>query len=176
MAIKKTTIQGTVLLPSGDPSPGGRIELKLSTELGISPDDADSQVYVVGSSITAKIGALGVVDFTLVPNDAITPAGTVWVAEYYFPGGKQITECWSILDGPDIEIGDIVRTKAAQISGGGAFLIVSDFSLLPAPSASLKGVCGYVEGAVNQMDIKYMCMKGWDDVYRWIRANEGGGP
>ena len=176
MAIKQTAIQGTVLLPSGDPSPGGRIELKLSTEIGTTPDDSDSQVYVVGSSISAKIGALGVVSFNLVPNDAITPAGTVWVAEYYFPGGKQITECWSILDGPAVEIGDIVRTKAAQISGGGAFLVVSSFALLPTPSASLIGVCGYVQGAVNQMDIKYMCMKGWDEVHRWIPDLEGGGP
>ncbi len=176
MAIKQTTIQGTVLLPSGDPSPGGNIQLKLSTEMGVTPDDATSSSYVVGSSVEVVISSLGIVNFTLVPNDAITPAGTVWVAEYYFPGGKQITECWSILDGPDIEIGDIVRTKGAQISGGGAFLIVSSFSLLPAPSSSVKGVCGYVEGVANQMDIKYMCMKGWDDVYRWVRVTEGGGP
>lgn len=177
MSIKQRNIIGTVLQPSGDPYGDGKIEFQLSVGNGTTPDDATSEVYVVGGKLVVDISDTGTVNFNLVPNDQITPAGTVWIATYKFPGGIAQREFWSVLDGAGtLEIGDVVRTNAGAIAGTAAFLIVSTFSLLPSPKASLQGTIGYVQGIAGEMDQEYKCMKGWDDVYRWVPATEGGGP
>ncbi len=177
MAIYQRQIQGTIVKPDGTPHEGGTLEIGLSVAVATVPDDTTSEVYAVGGKTVEPISAAGVIDFNLVPNDKITPAGTVWVVIYHLPGNINQKEYWSVLDGVGaIQIGDIIRTNAGTIAGSVAFLIVSTFAGLPAPSASIQGTRGFVQGATDEQDQEYVCMKGWDNVWRWIPAIEGGGP
>lgn len=176
MAIQRTQIIGTVLDPAGVPLLGGTIEFNLSVGTGTTPDDTTAEVYVVGGEETAIIGQDGTVSFYLVPNDTITPAGSIWIATFRFPGGQRFRENWTITSASPVQIGDIARSNAGSIAGSRCFLIVAAFSALPTPAASIQGCIGYVQGIADEQDQEYTCMKGWDNLWRWVPSTEGGGP
>ncbi len=174
MSIFTTNIRGTVLKPDGTPYEGGSIEFRLSVGTGTVPDDTTSDVYAVGGTVKASIGPDGTVDFDLVPNDKITPAGSVWVATYLLPGNLRFQEFWSVLEPVDpIQIGDIIRSNIGAIVGGQRFLIVGTFGDLPTPTVSLRGTRGYVTGVTLVADKEYVCMKDELDVYNWSLAVGG---
>lgn len=169
MSIFQRNILGTILKPDGTPVDGGQIEFTLSTGTGTVPDDTTSDEYSVGGPVTIPIGADGTVNFNLVPNDKITPAGTVWIARFQLAGGFVYEEKWSVTDsGSPIQIGDVIRSNIGAIVGGQGFLIVSTFADLPAPSSSVRGIRGYVEGGTLVADAEYVCMKDDLDVYNWV--------
>lgn len=174
MSIFQRNIVGTLLDPSGVGIKGGKIEFALSTGSGTTPDDATSSVYVVGGIASIPVGDDGTVNFNLVPNDKITPSGTVWVATFHFPGNVHIQEFWSVVDdGSPIQIGDVIRSNAGAIAGSQAFLIVGDFADLPTPTASLRGTRGYVTNETLVADVEYVCMKDDLDAYNWVVTASG---
>lgn len=174
MSIFQRNIVGTVLKPDGTPVGGGQIEFTLSTGTGTVPDDTTSDVYAVGGPVSIPIGVDGTVDFNLVPNDKITPAGTVWSAKFTLAGHFVYVEQWSVIDsGSPIQIGDVVRSNAGAIVGGQAFLIVGTFTDLPTPSAAIRGTRGYVTNGTLVADVEYVCMKDDLDAYDWVVTSSG---
>lgn len=104
MPLETTRVNGKVHLPTG-PAPGGEILIRLSEPGSVS--DGTQTHTIVGQAV-ALIEPDGSVDFTLVPNSVIAPAGTHYVVEYVFLGGTRKTEKWNVGTTPDpIAIGDI---------------------------------------------------------------------
>jgi len=109
MAVQTTTITGLVLAPSGSPVTGGRIRARLTGPGTV--DDAGTNQKIHGFAEFA-IGANGAVNFALVPNDVISPAGSIYSVEFNMPDGASWVEFWSLATAPDpIEIGDITRVN-----------------------------------------------------------------
>lgn len=109
MAVETTRIIGKVLVPSGSPASGGKIRARLSSPGSVA--DAGTTQRVGGAS-TSNIGVDGSVDFKLIPNDAITPSGSIYAIEYQMPGGDSWTEHWNLATTPDpIDIGNIPRVN-----------------------------------------------------------------
>lgn len=107
MAINNTRITGSVVLPSGTPPVGGRIKCRLSL-IGTVADGAAHQV-ILGQQVFT-IGSDGTVDFTLVPNSEITPAGSCYVLEFDVPGCETFIEKVTVPTSPDpCGIGDLTR-------------------------------------------------------------------
>jgi len=110
MAAETTRITGLVLLPSGAPCTGGRMRIRLSGPGKVEDAGVTQKVHGV---IDVAIGSNGAVDFTLIPNDAITPSGTVYRVEFETNDGFRWTEHWSVTTAPDpTEIGDITQVLA----------------------------------------------------------------
>jgi hypothetical protein len=109
MAVTTTNITGMVLLPSGAPATGGKLRARLSSP-GSVEDGATTQR--IGGVTIAEIGSDGSVDFTLVPNDVITPEGSIYAVEYQLLGGSSWQEFWAVETGSgSIDIGDISRVN-----------------------------------------------------------------
>lgn len=82
MATDVTTVHivGNVLLPDGSTPRSGHIDVKLS-QPGTTEDGIGGDMKVGGRFRTTLLSG-GRVDFFIVPNDDITPAGTTYRAEY----------------------------------------------------------------------------------------------
>lgn len=110
-AVETTTVQGKVILPSGVVASGGKLTLTLS-QIGSTPDTSTAEEEVVLGWFTTSISSSGVVDFALVPNDAVSPAGTYYAVSYNVtsPIRASWSEKWSVTTSPDpVDIGDITR-------------------------------------------------------------------
>lgn len=106
MAVETTTIEGDVLDLDATPAEG-ELRIRLN-QAGRVPDGADS--HVVGGELRVTIGPAGAVSFPLIPNDVITPAGTIYVVEYVLANGRRFREGWSVATAPDpIDIGAVTR-------------------------------------------------------------------
>ena len=115
MAMPTTTVQGKVILPSGDPATAGTLTLVLS-EPGLVNDGATD--HRIGGERQEEIGTDGAVDFALVPNDQITrdgeesPGGTIYRVDVLVtsPYRCRWSESWSVDSSPDpVDIGAITR-------------------------------------------------------------------
>jgi hypothetical protein len=110
MAVETTTITGKVLQPSGVPASGGRLRARLSSPGTINDAGVTQKINGVAE---AEIGSDGSVNFKLVPNDAISPAGSIYAVEFQMPDGSSWREYWNLPTNPDpTEIGDVPRVNA----------------------------------------------------------------
>ena len=132
MAIETTTISGNVYDANGVLATGGTIRCQLSHP-GIARDLSNSKDEVIAGVITTSIASNGAVSFALVPNDAITPVGTVYLVKFQLPNGYSWTEYWSVATAPDpVEIGDVLRVDAPSL----AELVADVPSVVSLPAAS----------------------------------------
>ncbi len=170
MAVATVTIDGKVVKPDGVGAGGGSIQVALS-EYG-TVDDAGTE-QVVAPSKTYVIGADGTVGFEIIPNANInTASGTSFYRVTYRTGdGDLWTEIWQVATTPDPQnIGNV--TRIVPSTGDPGWLVDS----LPTASATWRGVRLILKGAPGTQDLEYVCLKGSDDVYRWIPGLVGGGP
>lgn len=111
-AVQTTTVQGKILMPSGSVATGGTIIATLSGA-GTTDDLSTAASQRVGGRVVGSIGASGdVTGLVLVPNDAITPAGTYYDVSISATGPVRTswTERWSVTTSPDpVAIGAITR-------------------------------------------------------------------
>ena len=111
-AVETTTITGKVVMPNGVVASAGNITATLSAP-GSTTDLATSQKWQVGGRFTGTIAVDGTVTgLVLVPNDAITPAGTYYtvVINVTAPTRDARTFLWSVTTAPDpVTIGAITR-------------------------------------------------------------------
>lgn len=152
-AIETTTITGTVYAPDGSVATGGSITCALTPTPGRASDGTNLQV--VASRYVATISGSGTVSFTLVPNDVISPAGTVYACTYTITGPLRstFTESWSVTTAPDpVSIGAIARVGGPTltlptITGAAGTLEVAN------GSSGLQPATGYIwsstTGAIN---------------------------
>jgi hypothetical protein len=89
MAITTVNVIGTVYLPNGAPAANVRMRWRL-TEAGVVDDAGASQR--VGGVFEASADASGAVDFNVIPNDTITPAGTFYHVTFETDKGEKWTE------------------------------------------------------------------------------------
>ena len=116
MAIERTTIQGTLYGPGGSPVPGGKITAELSNP-GSAPDTTSGDDEAVAGTQEFTIGGNGALSFTLVPNDVITPAGTIYKITFELPDRYTWTEFWSVSTTPDpLEIGDVTKVIGPSVA------------------------------------------------------------
>lgn len=116
-AIETTTITGTVYAPDGSVATGGSITCALTPTPGRASDGTNLQV--VASRYVATISGTGTVSFALVPNDVISPAGTVYACTYTITGPLRstFTESWSVTTAPDpVSIGAIARVGGPTLT------------------------------------------------------------
>src|SRR3990170_6154369 len=105
MAIPTTRITGKVILPDGTGAKGGTLDIKLSQD-GATVKDGTIDHVLNGRKKVSIAPADGSVDFYLVPNDAVSPAGTHWVVTFTLPDGTVWTERWQLATAPNpVEIG-----------------------------------------------------------------------
>jgi len=108
--VETTTVQGKVLLPSGAPATSGYI-IAILSHPGTADDAGTAQK--VSGRVQATIAADGTVTgLVLVPNDAITPAGTYYLVEIRVQSPYRVAwmEKWSVATAPDpVDIGVITQ-------------------------------------------------------------------
>ncbi len=104
MAVDQAAVTGKVLDPMGNAVPYAKIEVQLSAAGSV--DDAGSS-HVTGGKFTVRSDASGDVSFNIVPNDSITPAGTVYTAKYQTPAGSRWQKTWTITGTSAKDIGDL---------------------------------------------------------------------
>jgi len=99
-AVETTTINFTVVTPSGATATSGTVLATLSTS-GETPDGVSTAV--VAARTSATIASNGAVALALVPNDAITPEGTYYTFSYNVktPTLASWTERRSVATTPD---------------------------------------------------------------------------
>lgn len=108
MAVETTRITGNVLLPTGAAASGGRIRVRLSTPSTVA-DGGTSHVVGV-APYDVQIGTNGAVDFFLVPNDVLTPAGTHYLMQFETLDGFSWSERVTVATSPDpTTIGALTR-------------------------------------------------------------------
>ena len=117
MSLPTTTITGKVYTPKGVVATGGSIRCTL-THSAIVNDESSSSSEVVAGFMTFGIQATGDVEtgMKLVPNDAMTPAGTCYRAFFTVltPVAYAWEELWYVASTPDpVEVGDIARINVA---------------------------------------------------------------
>ena len=170
MAIATISVTGKVLLPDGTGSPGGIIVITLSTQGSVEDDVDGTQRVAAVKAVT--IASTGAVSFEIVPNDIITPASTVYRADYRLPSGYTWTEFWDIASDTDpLEIGDITQATAVVTGREASFPSAGS---LPTPSAAYRGRVYYVTGGTGEADAAYICLKGSDESYTWVLTAIGG--
>ena len=113
MGLETTTIVGMIYLPNGQRVTGGTVVAALSSS-GSANDTVSAATERVGGRCESMIEPTGLysVSIALVPNDAITPAGTFYRVTFNItsPIRTSWTEGWSVATGLDpIEIGDVTR-------------------------------------------------------------------
>ena len=148
-AVETTTIQGKVLDPSGSPATGGTIIAQLSAS-GSTDDSGTSQR--VASRVEGTIGADGSVTLALVPNDAITPAGTYYELRIRVTGPERAswTEKWQVDTSPDpVDIGAVTQLEVAP------GITVGNLVLYAATSPS--GSCTSSEAPRIALDTSVIC-------------------
>lgn len=113
-AVQTTTISGKVLMPNGVIATAGTVRAVLSTQGGTL--DGSVSHFVGGFTVSTIAGDGTVTAFSLVPNDAIVPAGTYYevIFDVTAPIRTSWTVKWSIATTPDpIDIGAITRLDLA---------------------------------------------------------------
>lgn len=172
MAIPTTTIEGKFLLPSGVGANGGKITARLSQN-GTVEDDVTFEDHAVGGETVGSIGTDGTISLVLIPNDEITPGGTYYLVTFELADGIRIREQWEVASAPDpVDVGAVTRVDAPVATPAFGPPLVD---VLPAASSIYRGRFRTVRGDANEEDVTYQCLKGFDDVYRWIPAILGGG-
>lgn len=111
-AVETTTVTGTVYTPSAIAVSGGDVTCALTPNPGRASDGTSMQV--VASRYKSTINSSGFVSITLVPNDQITPSGTVYLCRFSITGPVRDAwdETWSVATSPDpISIGAVSRVS-----------------------------------------------------------------
>ena len=115
-AVQTTAINGKIIAPDGTAVTAGRIEARLN-QPGSTPDLSTGASWRVGGPFAGTIAADGTVTgLALVPNDAITPAGTYYVVTISVtaPRVERWEEKWSVTTAPDpVAVGAITRLEVA---------------------------------------------------------------
>jgi len=104
MAINTVTIAGTVNAPNAVGVEGGTITITLSEPGSVT--DVATEVVVGTHPFEAVITTVGGVNFEIIPNGDITPAGTTYRAEYRLANGQRWAKTWTV-PGVNTDIGDL---------------------------------------------------------------------
>jgi len=115
MSIPLTNITGTVLLPDGTPAAGGRIEVAINSPM-MAVDGVSGAHERVGGRMVYDIAADGTVNFNIVPNASMTPAGNFYRVQFTVKAPKATSweEVWQLDTSPaTMDIGDIPRLDTA---------------------------------------------------------------
>lgn len=175
MAIPQIQVTGKIFLPDGVTPASGSIELRLSQAATIE-DDAGGGTQVVSGEAETIIASDGSVDFTLAPNDLMTPNTTRHQVTLRLADGTVWRETWFVdSTGSDpLEIGDVTRegveVSSATIDGA---ISVVDVGSLPPPGVGYRFVEARVTGGAGLADAIYRCMKTAADVYVWVAVVSG---
>jgi hypothetical protein len=173
MAIPQVAITGKVLTPDGVGATGGTITAALSFP-GTVRDSTGNVDQRVGGTQKFAIGIDGsVTGLTLVPNDAITPAGSFYVVTYELANGLRWTEFWQLVTGTPLEIGDVPLIGAQPV---GLELSIPSRPTEPTAGGAIRGHLYLIPGAAGEEDRLVVILKGWDNVYRSKTFVLGGGP
>jgi hypothetical protein len=104
MAYAIITITGTILAPDGVGVVGGYIEYTLNAVGSVS----DAATHVILGTSRTPIRYDGTVNFTIVANADITPAGTRYAARIVPEDGEAFVQEWVVPASPATQdIGDI---------------------------------------------------------------------
>lgn len=115
MAIPTTTITGTIVLPDGSAPYEATIEAEIS-QAGAYLDDGHSHLAIDSVHVHCPLGVIPT--FALIPNDAITPAGTYYrvtirTKETSTSIAVRNVVLWQVDSAPDpIDIGAVIRLDA----------------------------------------------------------------
>lgn len=119
MAIPTVQITGTILTPAGDPVRDGTVSAELSQSGRVIEDNGLAQSIAGETSWDLAPGGALPADFALIPNDVISPAGTVYIVTFnvtlqnYRPFSW--VERWKLHSAPaTIAIGDVLRVAQAS--------------------------------------------------------------
>ncbi len=173
MALPTVAITGKVLCPDGTPPSAGTITVALSPQ-GSALDGATSQR--VGVPVVFVLGADGSVPLAmrLVPNDVITPAGTVYQARISVISStgspSSWVERWQLASAPaSIDIGaiprlDVVPGLVVSLAGVGSYSTATR----PAASVAYAGrLIRLLDAGVSEQ--LQMCMVRSDgSTYEWV--------
>lgn len=140
-AIPTTTVNGKVYMPGGAVAAGGTITATLS-QAGTVADDTGSPTYRVGGSKSGTIASDGTVTgLVLIPNDLITPAGTIYkvTLSVTSPISTSWTEYWSVANSPDpVGIGDVSRVNVSAPPQPGYIFRIKDESTVLGQQGTLR--------------------------------------
>lgn len=137
-------------------------------------DDAGVE-QVVSPSFDAVIASDGTVNFAIIPTDIITvESGSASYLASYEIEDDAWSQIWEPTGVSDLDIGDL--PIAITPFGDARLIVINNEADLPTPSAGFRQSVVYMTAGVGIADKFWRCMKGWDDVYRWVITTEGGGP
>lgn len=163
MAIPHRHVTGKVIVPSGDGASGGTLTIRLSNT-GIVTDDSTLVDQKIFGSVKTIIGLDGSVDFSLVPNDIITPANTYYIADFALAGGFVWREMWTI------------ASSATPIAIGSITVLNPDtVQTEPGAIPSDRGRVRIVFMGTGYADKVQAALRGDDGTVRWVTIGEGGG-
>lgn len=165
-AVETTTITGSVVDPGGAATTGGTIRWSLSMA-GTALDGA-TPVTVSGDTVCTLTGAGALSGCALVPNDAITPTGTYYVARFSVTtaqGVRSWTRNYSVATTPDpVALGSVTALNVPPGVTVGPFVQVQD--------AEPSGACTLVELPKFARDTNRWCDC---DSSIWSCVSGGGG-
>ena len=167
MPVPTRTIQGKVLLPSGAAVQGGSIVCLLSED-GSVLDGSTS--HKATRKMTVAVGTDGTVNFSLIPNDAITPTGTFYAVTGKLPNGDEWKDFWDIPSGATpLDIGAVPAYSPPAAPPGGAVTV------LPAASAFWDGRVLRVNPTDGSPSHLAVCLPNGAGGYNWSIYATGGG-
>lgn len=173
MPIPQVSITGKVLGPDGNGVAGGTIAAALSVP-GTVRDSSGNFDQRVGGVQKFPIGVDGsVAGLTLVPNDAITPAGSFYTVTITLPNGILWVELWQLVTGTPLEIGDVTIIGAQPV---GLELALPSRPATPFAASAIRGHMYLIPGGTGEEDKCVVILKGTDNVYRAKPFINGGGP
>lgn len=169
MPLETTQITGTIYDPQGAPVAGGKITIELSHP-GSAPDTVSGDDERVAGETIVPIGGDGTVDFTVVPNDVITPVGTIYKI-HFETSGRRWREYWSVDSSPDpLEIGDVNR-----VAGPSADALVPDVPAVSAlPAAGPQWHRKHLVLVTATDSSEWVCLL-QSSVYTWVQVDGTGG-
>lgn len=174
MAIPTVHITGTIVGPDGTAAGGATIAITL---IGNGSKTSNGSIApVVGGPKRVVASQAGAVDFYLIPNDELAPAGSYYKAVYTLADGTSWTEMWSLpADPASVDLGAIPQyvAPAAFPLGGTAQRLAAAVGL-PAPDESRRFELWGVPGGTGVPDLAVVCLKTASGGWEWIPMGQGG--
>lgn len=169
--IPKTHITGTVFLPSGAPAAGGSLTIELTIPASVN-DPATGDDHKVSGRFVAAIDEGGAVDFYLVPNESLTPGGTLYRVTYRLADGFSWAEAWNLPATPTaMSVGDVPLAQTPPDYAPPYQRLGSVDALPDASEAWHRKLLVYAPaGAAEQAVI---CLKGASGAYAWAEWAQG---
>jgi len=171
MPVPTRTIQGKVLIPSGAGAVGGLLVITLSREGKVSDGVTN---HKAAGMVKIAVGTDGTVAFALIPNDAITPAGTFYQVAGRLPDGFAWRDSWDIPSGgTPLDIGAIPSIAGLPIDP--RIFEVPAVTVLPTASSEWQGRVLRVNPTDGSPSYLAVCLPNGAGVYRWDIFATGGG-